>query len=93
MAVVRLGNPRAVVAGSRVPLGEQVTTVSIPDSYTLDEKLRTVMHADGVWPAHSEAPGPSWVESDDEELSAALAAHYGCPIGRPDTEEGESDEG
>lgn len=93
MTVVRLGNPAAVTAGSRVPLGEQVTSVSIPDSYTSDEKVQTVTHQDGVWAAHSDAPGPSWVESDDPELAAALAARYGCPIGRPDTEEGGSDQG
>ncbi len=84
MAVVRLGNPRAVASGSRVPLGEQVTTVSIPGGYTAAEQLRSIIHQDGVWAAHSEAPGPSWVESDDDELAAALAVHYGCPIGRPE---------
>jgi hypothetical protein len=84
MAVVRLGNPRAVVAGSRVPLGVQVTTVTIPGGHTAAEQMRTITHQDGVWPAHSDAPGPVWVESDDHELAAALAAHYGCPIGEPE---------
>jgi hypothetical protein len=96
VATVRLGNARAVaVQGDqqRIPLGEQVTTASIPDSYTLDEKVRTISHADGLWAVHSDAPGPSWVESDDVDLLGALSQHYGCPIGRPVTEEGESDEG
>lgn len=96
MSTVHLGNANAVAVqpdGQRVPLGEQVTTVAIPDSYTLDEKVRTVTHADGVWGAHSNDPGPAWVECDDEDLLGALAQHYGCPIGRPDTEEGVSDQG
>ena len=87
------GTPRAGASGSRTPLGEQVTTVSIPDSYSLPEKIRTITHADGVWAAHSEAPGPMWVESDDADLLGALSEFYGCPIGRPDEEEGGSDQG
>lgn len=94
MAEVRLGNPRAVEAGSRVPLGEQILELSIPDGvYTDAEQMRNIIHQDGLWVAHSDAPGPSWVESDDPELAEALANHYGCPIGRPDTEEGGSDQG
>lgn len=86
MSTVHLGNLNAVAVqpdGQRVPLGAQVTTVSIPDSYTLDEKVRTVTHADGVWGAHSNDPGPVWVECDDENLLGALAQHYGCSVGRP----------
>lgn len=35
------------------------------------------------WPHHS-AQGPSWVESDHEELERVLAAFYGCDVGKPD---------
>jgi hypothetical protein len=27
---------------------------------------------------------PAWVESDDAALAQAIAAHYGCPVGRPE---------
>lgn len=85
MAVFRLGNPHAIVSGTRHPLGESVTSGWIPDSYTLAEKLRTITHPqEGFWPAHSDASGPSWVETDDEDLAGALSQHYGCPVGRPD---------
>lgn len=86
MATVVLGNPSAIFAGMPIP-GEQITTANIPDSDPLASKLRTITHGDqhtaGIWPTHSTAPAPSWVESDDPELAAAIAEHYGCPVGRP----------
>jgi hypothetical protein len=36
-----------------------------------------------LWAMHSDE-APAWVESDDELLSALIADHYGCDIGRPD---------
>ena len=99
MPVVRLGNAapkhqvtRVVdgeVAAVDEPLdGNRVTTVHVPDSYTRQEAIRTVSHDDGVWKRHSAAPGPDWVESDDEDLAAALGLIYGCRVGRPDDWEG-----
>lgn len=92
MPEVRLGNNAAQhhipdEAGDVVatPLeGNLVTSINIPDSYTRQEALRTVWHPDGVWAQHSTAPGPAWVESDDPALAEALAAIYGCPVGRPE---------
>lgn len=89
MPRVLLGNPSALDAGRPLP-GHQITTVDLPDSYTDAEKLRTLFHLDattaGVWPSHSAAPAPSWVECpDDPELEAAISEQTGCPIGRPDT--------
>jgi hypothetical protein len=64
-----------------------ITTVHMPDSYTLQEQVRTVTHEDdatvGVWRAHSAAGAPSWVDGDDAKLVEALAKEYNCPIGNP----------
>lgn len=93
MPVVHLGNT-AAVHGTRdeetgratVELpGNRVTTVTIPDTYTRQEAIRTVWHPDGLWVQHSTAAGPAWVECDDDpELASALGIIYGCPVGRPE---------
>jgi hypothetical protein len=99
MPVVLLGNSAAkhqvaqVVDGEVATVdesldGNRVTQVVVPDSYTRQEAVRTVTHDDGVWRRHSEAPTPDWVESDDENLAAALGLIYDCPVGRPDDWEG-----
>ena len=89
MPRVLLGNPSAIDAGRPIA-GHQITTVDLPDSYTRAEQLRTLFHLDattaGVWPSHSAAPAPSWVECDtDPDLAAAISEETGCSIGRPDT--------
>jgi hypothetical protein len=48
-----------------------------------DEALLTIVSPSGVWAAHSKA-APSWVVADKPEFAAALAAWYGCPVGKPD---------
>lgn len=82
MITVRLGNPAPLDAGRALP-APQVTTVYVPTTYSESEKLRTIVHADGIWPAHSSAAAPSWVDADDDVLAEALSTHYGCPIGQP----------
>ena len=62
-------------------LGQQITTVCPPgEADTVDEQVQAVADA---WRVHSSA-APAWVESDDEVLEAAVAAHFGCPVGCPD---------
>ena len=82
MPTVRLGNPSPVHPGTS---GKSVTTANIPEIYTASERLRTVLHADGLWVQHSSAAAPEWVECDDDpELARAIAQATGCAIGRPD---------
>jgi hypothetical protein len=68
--------------------GSRVTTIVIPDSYTLIEAVSAVTAQDGAWNHHSQGddPGdsaPDWVESDNDALAQLLAGHFDCPIGRP----------
>lgn len=78
MPTVLLGNPAALEHGN--PIGEQVTVHVIPDRDTHDERMRTLTHhREGVWIAIADER-PSWVASDDDELAAAIAAHYSCPV-------------
>ena len=79
MPVVLLGNPDPVGVA-----GKSITTANIPDSYTMSERLRTLFHADGLWPQHSTSFRPAWVECDDAAMAEAVSEHVGCPIGRPD---------
>lgn len=82
MRVVKLGNAAALDRGIRME-GKRVTTVYAQEP-TLQEQMRTIVHADGIWPQHSRQPA-AWVECEqDRELEASLADHFGCPIGRPD---------
>ena len=94
MPVIRLGNTavREVVGADAdgTPIhrrysGQSTCVITLPaddDGWTHDERVRTVAHTDGHWTAHSSAP-PAWVESDDPDLEAALADHFGCPVGQP----------
>lgn len=87
MPLVLLGNPAAMDAGRPIE-GHQITSVALPDFYTRAEQLRTLFHQDantaGVWPSHSAAPAPSWVECpEDPELAHAISEQCGCPVGRP----------
>ena len=68
--------------------GSRVTTVVIPDSYTLMEAVSSIVAADGAWNHHSRGDNvtdsaPDWVESDNDGLAQLLAEHFECPKGRP----------
>lgn len=92
MATVQLGNAAAHqwVADKKHPKGGQfealegdrITTVDIPDDYSLSKAFIAITDPNGVWGAHS-AGEPAWVECNDEDLGKLLASHYNCPIGRP----------
>lgn len=72
----------------RIDLHNQVTTVEFPDGISLVDAVRNVRD---LWPWHSDADGPEWVEcgngrlmafvegSDAPEADAALAAMWGGP--------------
>lgn len=88
MPRVVLGNPYPIFNGRAVHDPTAITEVSIPDCKSLSHAVRDVVHDDGtgnvgLWPAHSAAPAPSWVECDNAELESAIAAHFKCPVGRP----------
>jgi hypothetical protein len=90
--VVKLGTtaaldqvrPSPTEAPVPVPLdGKRVVTIVIRDDEDLTSRMRTIAHPDGVWVRHSSS-WPEWVESDDPDIESELAAHYNCPVGRPD---------
>lgn len=90
MPTVQFGNTAATHQG-QILMGNRVTTAQIPDEYSLSEQLLALVadstqgaQHDGVWRSHSAAPVPAWVETTDATLTAAIAEHYGCPVGRPD---------
>lgn len=81
-----------VTLGNNNPVGvdrRSVTAITVADSDTADEALRSITHDDGVWRAHSSDPKPAWIEADDEAFAARLAAYYDVPVGRPDDWEDE----
>jgi hypothetical protein len=79
---VRLGN-RAAIDRGQILEGNRVTTIQILDENDLGSRMRTITHADGLWPNMSVHPA-AWVECDDDsELESALATHFGCPVGMP----------
>lgn len=65
-----------------------VTDMTLPDTWSEDEKFRQITHVDGFWPAMSAAK-PAWVESDDDAFASALSIFYGCPVGRPSDWDGQ----
>lgn len=74
--------------------GARVTTVNIPDTYSLLEAVASVTAPDGVWNNHTQGEHvgditPDWVESDSDGLAQLLGAQLGCPVGRPDDWDGE----
>lgn len=83
MPIIRLGNKAALDDRGRTLDDPQITTITIMDEDDLDTRMRTITHADGLWPRVSAAPA-SWVSSDDPDLELALAAHFSCPIGEPE---------
>lgn len=89
MPLVYLGNHAAldggrIADGGRVIEGQQVTTIHLSEDDTHSERVRTIIHDDGLWVRLSAEP-PAWVESDDPKLESALAAIFDCPIGRSAT--------
>lgn len=80
MPTVRLGNTAPVDKGQLLD-GNRVTTVRIMDEKDTATRMRTLTHADGLWPAMSMRPA-AWVECDDAELESALAEYFKCPIGK-----------
>jgi hypothetical protein len=82
LAVVFFGNPNPIFNGQPTSDPDAITRVVVPDSRSVNDALRDIAHADGLWRVHS-AGQPSWVESNDPDLAEAIAQHYGCPIGRP----------
>ena len=71
--------------------GDQVTTVQIPDEYTLGESLQCITAGDGVWANHAQHDEngkpfpPAWVESDSPALTLVLAESFGgIPTSRPE---------
>lgn len=90
MPVVRLGNPAGLDGGRQIA-GDTVTTAVLPDNWSADQCFAGITAGDGVWRNHSGASAPTWVESDDADLAEAISSHYGCPVGRLDTGDGESD--
>jgi hypothetical protein len=83
MCTVRLGNRAALHQGEILP-GNRVTTIPIPAHDSLTDAMANITKPDALW-ARSSAADPTWVTCDDPALEAALANHYGCPIGEPDT--------
>lgn len=75
----RLGN----VAARHAPPGNRVTTVQYPAQRTLAERFADITDPrEGLWRHHSDQ-APAWVESNDDQLAALVAEHYGCPVGCP----------
>lgn len=92
---VQLGNPAAKEAyrddkglHHRNLKGARVTTIVIPDTYSLMEAVSAVVAQDGAWNHHSQGDNvtdtsPDWVESDNDGLAQLLAEHFECAKGRP----------
>ena len=89
---VKLGNSSAKEAYRDTPDGEilyrpitgdQITTVDLPDDYSLVEAFMCVTTPDGVWANHSifDADGnpinPTWVTSDMAGLADLISSNYG----------------
>jgi hypothetical protein len=54
----------------------------LPDE--LDRWAVAVNEAEQLWAAHAHAGPPSWVSAPEHpDLAAALALHFGCPVGEP----------
>lgn len=82
MPLIRLGNSSAVDRGQPLP-GNRVTTVQVRDEDDTETRVRTITHADGLWPRMSMAPA-AWVECPgDSELESALSEFFNCPVGEP----------
>lgn len=71
-------NDAIITAQPRPELGQQITTIHPPVG-AVEDQIAEIATA---WRSHS-AGFPAWVESDDPALEAALAEHFGCPVGCP----------
>jgi hypothetical protein len=79
----------------RAAEGNRVTTVVIPDNYSIVEMIHNIMSGDGVWNNHSQGDDPrdssaDWVEVPGEDpraesLASAIAGELGAKVGRPKT--------
>jgi hypothetical protein len=88
---VRIEDPETgdsvVERNDRSDLGNTITTVTLPDDPPM--KLVEVLQAvQNLWPWHSDADGPEWVESDDSVLAGHIADHFTTDthesvVGRP----------
>lgn len=88
MIIVHMGNEHALDVATGNAIGRQISTSKIPDDYShLDAFAGITSTAEGVgegaWIRHSTDRGPAWIECSEPALGEALAAHYGCPLGRP----------
>ncbi len=68
-------------------LGNQVTTVEFPDNTDGHAEIQLAQIVD-LWPYHSDADGPEWVETDDDLLGQLIARRFTtdthkCQVGRP----------
>lgn len=92
MATISLGNVAPISkltipeTGERVVvpeahLDQSTTIIQIPPDFAFDEALTTITKQ--LWPHMSAAP-PAWVDGDDPELVAAVAASFKCPQGEPE---------
>lgn len=89
--VVKQADPddeeREVEVRTSMPeLGNQLTIVDPPDGTPDDEVLAAVR---SLWPYHSDADGPEWVECDDAHIAESVARmftteEHTCAVGRPD---------
>lgn len=75
-ATLTLGNSAPLQDGEPANIGRTVTVVELPDSASAADDIRD------FWPVHSADP-VQWVECDDENLAAAVAASFNCAVGRP----------
>lgn len=87
--IVYLGNHNAstIENGQRVPdSGKLCTTVSIPGDKPLMEAVNDIAGPNGLWASMSFDASPKWVAAEGplaEPLAQLLAAHYKCPIRKP----------
>lgn len=65
----------------RVPVPDAGWTVvdRIP-GHPVRMLVKDIMDPGGLWGYHSDAPGPTWVASDDPALAVALSMSLECPV-------------
>lgn len=80
-------NPETDLAALRSHISDASTYNGNITNSPGDEALLTIVSPSGAWAQHSSG-APSWVACDRPEFATALAAWYGCPVGKPaDVEE------
>lgn len=79
------GTPKVTESGHEVkerrhvPHGTWTVVGRIP-GHPVRMLVNDIMNPGGIWEYHSDAPGPTWVASDDPALAAALSAVFECPV-------------